>query len=115
MSDLEKQVYRTINEGIEKAIVTNLTSGYTSNPLFKIIESVIQRKTSEFERIIEEAINGALEVNIQKLLKEAIAGKIIKLMVSKMEGEAEKQFNNLKSSPQFRAKMTLAIEQAVSG
>lgn len=113
MSTLEEQIIQTVNAGIGEAIKSRLANGYANNPLTALIDSVVSSRLDKLRTIVEEAVDGALFGQFRENLQQACAHKLAKIIVSKCEGEIERRANDLRSSPEFRAKVTLAIEQAV--
>ncbi len=111
------ELWRHLQHGIVAAIgeatKTYLTASYKETPLTKIIDSVIQKREPELRALIDDAVVAALSGDFREQLKEATARKIAKIVLSKSEGEIERQANNLRASPEFRAHLTLAITNAV--
>ena len=114
MIDLQQEIYKTVLAGIGDVIKDRLNRGYSDNPLNKMIDSVVLSKQNEISKLIKESIDGALTVDFRKEIKEAISHKLAKILISKMEGEIEKVANNLRNSPEFRAKVTLAITDVIN-
>ena len=112
-TDLEKQIARTIQEGIQEAIVDRLTRGYNDNPLNKLIDSIVVEREGEMRSLVNTAFDKAFSQDFGDNLQEAFQKKVAKLLISKIEGETEKSVNTLRSSPEFRAEMTLAVNKVV--
>lgn len=111
--DLEKQIYETVTQGIGEAIKDRLNRGYSDNPLNKMVDAVVVSREPALRKLIEDAVDGALVGDFRAALQEAVTHKLARVLTSKMEGEIEKRANELRSSPEVRARITLAIEQAV--
>lgn len=107
MTDLEKQISHTITDSLGEVIKSKL-GGYNS-PLDALIVSVVASRTAELRGIVETAIDDVLHSNIRDRMKEALEHKLAKLLVSKLEGEVEKRLVDLRTNPEFRAKVTIAV------
>jgi hypothetical protein len=114
-TDLEKQIVEQVRTGLGDAIRQRITQGYHDNPLNKLIDSVVTDRLPRIRAIIEEAIDSSLVEDFRKEIKDACAHKLARVLVSKMEGEIEKRANELRTSPELRARITLAIEHAIKG
>lgn len=113
MKTLEEQIQETIVAGLGEAIKNRVTQGYGDNPLNKLIDSVVASRTDSIRKLIEEAIDGALVGDFRAALKDALTHKLARVITSKLEGEIEKRANELRASPETRARITLAIEAAL--
>ena len=111
--NLEENVVGTVHSAITGAIKSSL-EGFNS-PLQPFIKNVIERRKADFENLLNEAVTEALTGDFREVLKDACAKKLAKVIISKSEGEIEKQANDLRSSPEFRAKLTVAISVCVKG
>jgi len=110
---LEKEILNQVKDAIAKSIVAAL-AGYNS-PLNKMIEVVIARKHNAIELMLERAVDEALTGDLKADLQTACSHKLARVLISKMEGEIEKRANDLRANPEFRAKLTVAIANAVKG
>lgn len=97
--NLEDQAIGTVHSAITEAIKTKLSSGYNS-PLDCLIKQAIDNNSAKISSM---------------LLQDACARKLAKVIISKAEGEIEKQANELRSSPEFRAKLTIWLESSMDG
>lgn len=109
--DIEQAVIDKVRESIGTAIASALT-GY-QNPLQACVTNVIKSRESEIVELVKEAFDQGLKTDFKKELISACTHKLARVLVGKLEGEIEKRANELRSSPEFRAKLTLAIEEAV--
>lgn len=107
--NLEKQILDNVAHSLGEAIKASLTSGYHNNPLHKMVTAVVESRETEIRKVVEEAMDGALVGDFREALKDAVTHKLARVLTSKMEGEIEKRANELRSSPEVRAKITLAI------
>lgn len=113
MTDLEKQIWGTVKESIGNAISERVKQGYGDAPLNKLIDSVVVSRQGELRALVEQCMDWALSGDLRREIKEACAHKLARVLISKMEGEIEKQANELRSSPEVRAKITLAISGVI--
>lgn len=113
MKTLEQQIIETVTQGLGEAIKERVTRGYHDSPLNKMIDAVVIERLPKIKLLVEEAIDGALEGDFRKEIKQACTHKLARVLVSKMEGEIEKRAVELRASPEFRAKVTLAIDSVV--
>lgn len=113
MKTIEEQVSNTITEALHEAVKAKLASGYHDSPLNKMIDSVVVSRLPELRAIIEEAIDAGLKGSLKKELQEAIKHKLARVLVSKMEGEFESQANDLRSNPETRARIVLAVSNVL--
>lgn len=111
MRTLEQNVLNTVEQAISEAVVKNL-SAY-NNPLDELIKVAVAKHQEKIQKLFDDAIENVVVGGLKDSLETAISHKISKVLVSKMEGEIEKQANELRSSPEFRAKLTLAIGNLV--
>lgn len=111
--ELEQQIYQQIANGLAEAIRAKLVSSY-NNPLDKMIESVVSSRHDKIKGLLEKSIDEALGGDFGASISEAVRDKVAKVMISKAGGEIEKKLNDLRSDAMTRAKITLALEKAVS-
>lgn len=113
-SMLEKQIADAAREAVSKAISERL-SGYQS-PLHSIIDRVMSKKAADLEELISSAATTAFSaVEFKAELNAAFTHKLARVLVSKFEGEVEKRAVELRANPVMRAKITIAIENAIKG
>lgn len=110
--NLEDQVIGTVHSAITEAIKTKLSSGYNS-PLDNLIKQAIDNNSAKISSMLNDAVAACLTGDFKSSLQDACARKLAKVIISKAEGEIEKQANELRSSPEFRAKLTIAITETV--
>lgn len=109
--DLENEVVGAAHSAIVEAMKAKLSSYHT--PLDELIKAVVTKHSSDIQARLDAAVSQALTGDFGAALEDACAKKLAKVLISKMEGEIEKQANELRSSPEFRAKLTLAIGDVV--
>jgi hypothetical protein len=110
---MEEKILRTVNQAIEKSIVENLT-GYNS-PLNTFVNEVIENKKGEFIKIIDGEISKIIKSpQFKKSLNQAFNDKLARILISNLGGELEKQVNQLKSNPETRAKITIALSNIIN-
>ena len=108
---LEQDIATAVKESMGKAIESTL-GGYNT-PLAALIKEVVERRKDEVKELLESSMDSAFKGDFREAIKDAVTHKLSRILVSKMEGEIEKQANELRSSPEFRAKLTLAIGQVI--
>lgn len=113
MSELEEIVLKTIRESIQEAIKARMSQGYNENPLNKLVDSVVTSHVEELRDILDSAVSKAVRGDFKKELQDAFNHKLARVLVSKFEGEIEKRAAEMRGSPEFRARVTLAIEKAI--
>lgn len=113
MKDLEQQIIETVTHGLGEAIKERVSRGYHDTPLNKLIDQIVVERLPKIRTLVEEAIDGALSGDFREEIKSACTHKLARVLVSKMEGELEKRAVELRASPEFRAKVTLAIDNVV--
>lgn len=109
--NLEDQIIGTVHSSIAEAIKTKL-SGYNT-PLDNLIKQSIEKNAESISSMLNDAVAGCLIGDFRAALQDACAKKLAKVIISKAEGEIEKQANELRSSPEFRAKLTIAITDTI--
>lgn len=113
MTTLEEQILHSAANAIEKAIMDELV-GY-NKPLSNLTNKVLEAHESELYDLINVAfvdLIGGQE--FKDALKQALNKKLATSLINRMGGELEKQVNKLKSNPETRAKITLAISQIIT-
>lgn len=105
--EVQDAVKKSIREAIEKSL-----SGYSS-PLEKLIKSEVDKCQGSISMLINESIMHCMQLDIREQIREALSHKLARLLVTKMEGELEKKVNDLRSSPETRARIVLAIDNAI--
>lgn len=110
--NLENEIIGTVHSAIADAIKTKL-SGYNT-PLDKLIAETVQKHDAQFRTILDKCVNDALSGDFAVALADACTRKLAKVLISKMEGALEKQATELRSSPEFRAKLTVLVDDLVT-
>lgn len=109
---LEQDVWNAVKDAIGSAITERLAKTYDS-PLNKMVDAVVVARSSELQSLMESAIDGALTGDFKAAIRDAVTHKLARIITSKMEGEIEKRAVELRASPEFRARCTLAVEAAI--
>lgn len=110
---LEKQIYETIAAGLGEAIKSRLNQGYNDNPLNRLVDQVVASRSGEIQKLLEDSVDAAFKADFREAIRDAVTHKLAKILVSKMEGEIEKQANQLRSHAEFRARVTVAIAAVI--
>lgn len=108
---LETEAWKAIQEAITAGI-TERFKAY-NNPLCAMVDAVVASRSVDIQKIMEVSIDGALTGDFKKAIEEAVTHKLARVITSKMEGEIEKRAGELRASPEFRARCTLAVEAAI--
>lgn len=108
---IEQVILKAVHEGIGDAVRSRITQ--YANPLNAQIDSVIAGQGDVIKALVNGAFAEALSGELRAGLQTALAHKLARVLVSKMEGEIEKRVNDLRSNPSTRAAITLAIESAI--
>ncbi len=111
----EKLMFDAVRDAIREGIKDKLSKSY-DNPLFKLVEDCIKRRSSEISSIIDDAIVKCVcgtYSNFKEQFMEEAQRIIAKQLIAKFGGEIEKTVNVLKSDPSTRAKITLAVDNCV--
>lgn len=111
--NLEENVISTVHSAITEAIKAKLASGYNS-PLDALIKASVDKHSPAIQGMMDKAIQDALTGDFATALADACTRKLAKVIIQKMEGEIEKKANDLRGSPEFRAKLTLAVSEVIS-
>jgi hypothetical protein len=109
--NLEDQVIATVHSALTEAIKTKLSSYH--GPLDSLIKQSIEKHQAEITKALDAAMKGALQGEFAEALADACTRKLAKVLISKMEGELEKRVGELRSSPEFRSRLTVAIDDIV--
>jgi hypothetical protein len=111
--DSEKLLVDAIREAIRDGIKNKMTSGY-NNPFDKLIESVLVKHGDTFRAMIGEALQSCFDnADFREGIKAGVRHTLAKTLIARFGGELEKQVNVLRSDPNTRARITLAIEEIV--
>lgn len=111
----EKLIFYAVRDAIREGIKDKLSKSY-DNPLFKLVEDCIKRRSQEISSIIDDAIVKCVcgtYSNFKEQFMEEAQRIIAKQLIAKFSGEIEKTVNILKSDPSTRAKITLAVDECV--
>ena len=105
---MENKILKIIKESLDGSIKSVLT-GYHS-PLLDLIKKVFEDNEGHIRHILDDEFSNALKGSeFRKTVRAGLDHKLGKLLIAKFGGELEKQINVLKSNPETRAKITLAI------
>lgn len=110
--NLEDQVIATVHSALTEAIKAKLTAGYNS-PLDALVKQSIEKHEGEIRSALDASIKGALQGDFATALADACTRKLAKVLISKMEGELEKRVGELRASPEFRSRLTVAVDDIV--
>jgi hypothetical protein len=109
----DKLLEQAIRDGLREGVKSRF-EGYNS-PLAKAIDAACERHSGLVQGLLSEAITACMdESQFRDDIKKAVRHSMAKVLVSKFGGEIEKRVNDLRSDPATRARITLAIEQAIA-
>lgn len=110
---LEQQIADAAKGAVGQAVKASLT-GYSS-PLQKMVNEVVAERTDTIKSLLRDGLDSALNGSaFKKEIRDAFNHKLARTLMSKYEGEIEKQANALRQQPEFRARVVLAIEAVVN-
>ncbi len=108
MKEFPDEVMNVAADAIRKAITSELV-GY-NKPLSVAVSSALEARSGQLQKLVNESVDGLLNAEaFRDSVRQAMTDKLGKLLISKMGGEVEKRLNDLRASPDTRAKITLAI------
>jgi hypothetical protein len=111
----ESVIAKQIQESVGAAVRARLTQGYGDSPLHKLIDKIVLAKAPQLEALLASAADSAFaSADFKKELNDAFNHKLARVLVSRFEGEIEKRTCELRADPKMRARITLAIERAIS-
>ncbi len=106
---MEQEIMDQVRKAIGQSIAQTL-AGYDS-PLKKVVEKVMKDHSAEIHELVGSAVASLLDSSDFKTsLQDAMRHKLAKTLVGKMDGAIEKQVNELRGNPVFRARLTTAID-----
>jgi hypothetical protein len=109
---LEQQIADAAKGAVGEAVRSSLT-GYSS-PLQKMVNDVVAERAGTIKDLLRGGLDSALDSTaFKKEIRDAFNHKLARTLMSKYEGEIEKQANVLRQQPEFRARVVLAIEAIV--
>lgn len=112
IADIDRRVLAQVNDAVAAAIQSELV-GY-QKPLSKITERVIHEHEAEIYGLINNELASLLTADeFRAALKTALNEKLARVLIARTGGELEKRVNELRASPEARAKITLAITRLV--
>lgn len=109
---MEEQILQIIKENMGKALVDGLC-GY-NGPLTKLSQKVIDNHQQELFELIDGEFSKLIGgEGFKDAMRKALNEKFAKVLVAKMGGELESRIAKLKADPTSRARITIAIEDAI--
>lgn len=108
LADIASIARRSFAAAIEKEL-----TGYNS-PLNKMAIAALQKHEPEIRPVFDAAIASIVtDESFKNELTAALRHKLARVMVAKLEGEAEKRFNDWRSDAEKRAQLTLGIAKLI--
>ena len=109
--DSDKVLRTVILDGLKAGIAEKFRY---NNQVDDIIKTAISRHRPEIDKLLDEAFGECLTSgDFRKTVITQLHELIARQLVQKFGGELEKQVNQLKSNPETRARITLAITEIV--
>jgi len=110
---LEKSIEHSINDVLIESLKKTFT-GYNS-PLEKYANNVIGRYQKTIEDVFDKIVsNGINTPEFENSCKEELLKKIVKTVISGIDGSVDKVINQMKQDSVFRSKLTLAVNTLVT-
>lgn len=110
---LEQQIADAAKQALADAVKASVTQH--NSPLNRLVVEVVEEHSSEIKSLLRDGISEALKhKDFKSEIKTAFTHKLARTLMSKYEGEIEKQANALRQQPEFRARVVLAIEAIVN-
>lgn len=111
--NLEQQIATAATNAVSEAVKSSLT-GYNT-PLQKMVNDVVAERAETIKGLLRDGLDNALaSAAFKKEIRAAFNHKLARTLMSKYEGEIEKQATALRQQPEFRARVVLAIESIVN-
>ena len=112
MINIEQKIVDAAKDALDKAISESLV-GYDS-PLSKLCKDAIYKNEEPLRNIVNQCLSNVVnDDNFKKELTDALHKKIATTLVGRMGGELEATVNKLKSNPETRAKVMLAMNSII--
>ena len=109
----EDSLLKAADRAIYESISKQLACEY-KGPIKDCVDNVLSRHQGKLESIVEGAYLKLIDSpNFKNQVDEALTQKLARSLVSKMGGEIESKVNELKSNPETRAQITIAISKLV--
>jgi len=109
----EDNLLKAAERAIYDSISRQLASDYRG-PLKDCVDNILCRHQAKLELIVENAYLKLIDSqNFKVQVEDALTQKLARSLVSKMGGEIESRVNELKSNPETRAQITIAISKLV--
>ncbi|CAG1000399.1 hypothetical protein ANRL4_03092 [Anaerolineae bacterium] len=111
--NLEKEILWSAVEAVQEAIKTKL--GAYGSPLHKMVDDVVLARRADFVKLMNEAFDEAFSrEEFRAEVRATFLHTMVRNILKEYGGEIEKQTNALKQNPEFRARVTLAISNAIA-
>ena len=110
---LEKDILQVLQISMNKAIQESL-SGYSS-PLTKLVNSVVENRSTELRKIIADSFDEAIgKDEFKSAIREGFSHKIARTLINNNGGLFDKVSNELKQDAIFKSKMAIAVANVVN-
>lgn len=111
--EIEKLIANEVHDALVKVLKDRL-GGYGS-PLSKMVDDVVVQNQSEIKELLKEGIKEAVtQEAFREEIKSAFAHTLARSLMNEFKGEIEKQANEMRRQPEFRARVVMAIEKIIN-
>jgi hypothetical protein len=111
--EIEKLIANEVNDALVKVLKERLSS--YGSPLQKMVDDVVVQNQSEIKELLKEGIKEAVtQEEFRKEIKSAFAHSLARSLMNEFKGEIEKQSNEMRRQPDFRARVVMAIEKIIN-
>lgn len=101
-----------ICEGIKESVIKKL--GEYKSPLDAILTRTFEKHQAKIDLLFDKLITESLlHVDFERQLQDAFTKKLAKVLLSNFEGEIERRAGKLREDSAFRAKIIVAIDEAI--
>ena len=109
----EDNLLKAAERAVYDSITKSLSCDYRG-PIKDCVDNILSRHQAKLEAIVEGAYLRLIDTDsFQAQIDDAMTNKLARSLIAKMGGEIESKVNELKSNPETRAQITLAIAKLV--
>lgn len=113
-TSLEKILQSHLSECLKEALTKFVGNTYGDNPVLRIFSSVVDENSDSIRNVFNDVLKETFSSEEFKAeLRQQAMKKIAQTIVGQTSGLAEKQINQLKQDPVFKANMTLLISESL--
>jgi len=113
MLDIKELMFKELQNAISNVVREKM--GRYDSPLAKMVDAVVSEHSTEIKDLLREAITASIQRDeFRNEVKSAFIHTLARSLMNDFKGEIEKQANQMRQQPEFRARVVLAIEKIVS-